>query len=543
MKRKDIEKNLSAAVSHMVPEDTFERISLNLTPAPQKERTSMMMTVNSNKTKKNNTKKIASLAIAACLVLAIGVLGFTYYDTNLAVESVVDIDVNPSVELTTNKKDTVLDVKAVNADGEKILDGMNLKNSELKVAVNAIIGSMLKNGYLDDDNGILVTVQNEDTQKAAELRNLVLTDIDESLNEHNVSAPVINQTVTETASVEEFAKANNISVGKATFVLNLAKKDATLNAEELAKLSLKDIAGIVNAKKIDIKDIVDYDADDSIWENIADEVEDVNEGTIKNNNNNTNTQTNASSNLITAAKAKEIALQHADVAAADATFIKAEYDYDNGVKKYDVEFSVKNVEYDYDINAESGKVIRSEKEIDDDYRAATTTTVAKSTNANNSNNTISAAKAKEIALGHAKIAADKVAYIRAEYDYDDGIRQYEVEFKVDNVEYDYIINAVTGAVIGYEKDIDDNYRKPVINSNSTTTTTAKAAELITAAKAKEIALNHAGVEASKASFVKAELDNDDGVKVYEVEFCVGRVDYEYEINATTGAVINHEVDR
>lgn len=540
MKRKDIEKNLSAAVSHMVPEDTFERISLNLTPAPQKERTSMMMTVNSNKTKKNNAKKIASLAIAACLVLAVGILGFTYYDTNLAVESVVDIDVNPSVEFTTNKKDMVLDVKAVNADGEKILDGMNLKNSELKVAVNAIIGSMLKNGYLDDDNGILVTVQNKDTQKAAELRNLVLADIDESLNEHNASAPVINQTVAETASVEEFAKANNISVGKATFVLNLAKKDATLNAEELAKLSLKDIAGIVNAKKIDIKDIVDYDADDSIWENIADEVEDVNEYSNKNN---TNTQTNASSNLITAAKAKEIALKHAGVAAADATFIKAEYDFDDGVKKYDVEFNVKNVEYDYEINAESGKVIKSEKDIDDDYRQATTTTVAKPTNANNSNNTISAAKAKEIALAHAKVSADKVAYIRAEYDYDDGIREYEVEFKVDKVEYDYVINAVTGAVIGYEKDIDDDYKKPVSNNNSATTTTAKAAETITASKAKEIALNHAGVDASKASFVKAELDNDDGVKVYEVEFCVGRVDYEYEINATTGAVISHEVDR
>lgn len=534
MKRKDIEKNLSAAVSHLVPEDTFERISLNLTPAPQKERTSMMMTVNSNKTKKNNAKKFASLAIAACLVLAVGILGFTYYDTNLAVESVVDIDVNPSVEFTTNKKDVVLDVRAVNADGEKILDGMNLKNSELKVAVNAIIGSMLKNGYLDDDNGILVTVQNKDTQKAAELRNLVLTDIDESLNEHNVSAPVINQTIAETASVEEFAKANNISVGKATFVLNLAKKDATLNVEELAKLSLKDIAGIVNAKKIDIKDIVEYDADDSIWENIADEVEDINEGDGKQ-----NAQTN-SSNLITAAKAKEIALKHAGVAAENATFIKAEYDFDDGVKKYDVEFSVKNVEYEYEINAESGKVIKSEKDIDGDYRQVTTTTVAKPTNANNSNNTISAAKAKEIALGHAKISADKVAYIRAEYDYDDGVREYEVEFKVDNVEYDYIINAVTGAVIGYEKDIDDG-RKPVINTDSTTT--AKATEMISAAKAKEIALKHAGVEASKASFVKAELDADNGVKVYEVEFCVGRDDYEYEINATTGAVISHEVDR
>ncbi len=470
MKRQDIEKNLSAAVSQMVSEDMYERISLNLTPAPEKERTSMTMTVNSN-TKKNNFKKIASLAIAACLVIAVGIFGFTYYDTNLAVESLVDIDVNPSVELMTNKKDTVIDVKAINADGEKILDGMNLKNSELKVAVNAIIGSMLKNGYLDDDNGILVTVQNEDKTKAAELRNLVMTDIDESLTEHNVSAPVINQTVEKTATAEDFAKANNISVGKATFVLKLAEKDSSLKAEELAKLSLKDIAGIVNAKNIDIKDIVDYDADDSIWENIADEVEDVNEH-----------------------------------------------------------------------NADESNVIKSEKELDDDYRKPTTTTVAKPTNGNNSNNTITAAKAKEIALKHAGVSADKAKGIKAEYDFDDGVRKYEVEFRIDTVEYDYEINAVTGAVISCEKDVEGGYKKPASN-NSATTTTAKSEEIISAAKAKEIALKHAGVDAGKATFVKAEYDFDDGVKLYEVEFCVGRVEYEYEINAVTGAVMKHEIDR
>ncbi len=464
MKRTDIEKNLSKAVSQMVPEDMFERISLNLTPAPEKERTSMKMTVNSN-TKKKNAKKYVSLAIAACLVIAVGIFGFAYYDNNVAVESVVDIDVNPSVEIMTNKKDVVLEVKAINADGEKILDGMNLEKSELKVAVNAIIGSMLKNGYLDDDNGILVTVRNEDTQKAAELRNMVVSDIDESLNQHNVSAPVINQTVTDTASAEEFAKANNISVGKATFVLNLAEKDPSLKAEELAKLSLKDIAGIVNAKNVNISDIVDYDADDSIWENIADEVEDVNEQAGANKGNASDTEN--------------------------------------------------------------------------------TTAAAKPQNANGSSNTISAAKAKEIALKHAGIASDKVSYIKAEYDYDDGLRKYEVEFRVENVEYDYEINAVTGAVVSYEKDIEGGRKNQNVSgsNNANTTTTAQSNEVISASKAKEIALKHAGVNASEAAFVKAEYDFDDGVKLYEVEFCVGRVEYEYEINAVTGAVIKSEVDR
>lgn len=526
MKRKNIEKNLAAAVSHMVPEDAFERISLNLTPAPvEKERTSMKRTVNSENKKKNNVRKYASIAVAACLVIAIGIFGFAYYDRNLVVESVVDIDVNPSVELLTNKKNVVLEVNPINEDGKKILDGMDLEKTDIDVAVNAIVGSMLKHGYLDDENGILVTVQNDDEKKAEELRNIVVSDIDASLSEHNASAPVINQTLTDATDAEAFAKANNISVGKATFVLNLVKKDATLKAEELAKLSLKDLAGIVNAKNIDISDIVDYDADDSIWENIADEVEDVNEGEARHGNN---------ADSIAPAKAKEIALKDAGIDASKASFIRVEADFDDGVKKYDVEFVSGGFEYEYEINAQNGNIIKREKEKAEGNKNTATQPVSKATNANNSNSTISSAKAKEVALAHAGVTADKVAYIKAEYDYDNGVREYEVEFKVDGVEYDYVLNAETGAIISYEKDRDYNSSQPSNNQNNEA--------VISADKAKEIALKHAGVAAAKATGLKAEYDVDDGRKVYDVEFRVGRVEYEYEINAVSGAVIGYEKD-
>lgn len=92
----------------------------------------------------------------------------------------------------------MLYVSAVNEDADKIIDGMNLKNVDLKVAVNAIIGSMVQNGYLiDDQNGILVSVQNDDTQKASKIRNLVISDIQNSLVNNNVTASVINQTLTD----------------------------------------------------------------------------------------------------------------------------------------------------------------------------------------------------------------------------------------------------------------------------------------------------------------------------------------------------------
>ena len=179
MNKKQIEQNIASAVSQMVPKDAFEKISANIVPAPnQQERTR-------NEMKKNKLfLRIALPAVVACLALAIGVTGYSYYNKNLKVDSIIDIDVNPGIELTTNRQDRVLEVSAVNEDAVAILDGMDLSKTDLKVAVNAIIGSMVQKGYvIDETTGILVTVQNKDTIKAENLRNELLADIDSSLTQ------------------------------------------------------------------------------------------------------------------------------------------------------------------------------------------------------------------------------------------------------------------------------------------------------------------------------------------------------------------------
>lgn len=61
-------------------------------------------------------------------------------------------------------------------------------------------------------------------------------------------------------------------------------------------------------------------------------------------------------------------------------------------------------------------------------------------------------------------------------------------------------------------------------------------------KAQEIALNHAGVKAGDAYEFEAELDHDDGVTVYEIEFKSGNMEYEYKIDAYTGAILEHEAE-
>ena len=478
MKREEIEKKLDTAVSGMIPEDMFKRISENI------------VSVDAERMEKGMKKKFnifgkgfVGVAAAACVLFAVGVVGVPYYGNNYVPDSHVDIDVNPGVEIVTNKKNKVLEVQSTNQDGAAVIDGMNLKNTELKVAVNALIGSMVQKGYIQNDNtGIFVTVRNDNEDKANKVKAEVLNDINTALSTNSVQATVINQTVKTTVDAKKFAAENNISIGKAVFVLNLAAKDTSLDAKELAKMKVSEIASLVVQKGIDIRDIVDYDSDDSIWENIADAIEDIDED----------------------AREKGIATSAA---------------------------------------------------VENSTAAATTpqpaptqpaATVAPATTAAQSNNTagdIGIEKANEIAISHAGLSSGSVSFVKAKLDTEDGVKVYDIEFYSGNVEYDYEINAATGAIVSFDQDIE-NYEIPTqpaaptqaATQPQTAAPTQAASSVISVDKAKQIALSHAGV--SGASFKKVKLDTDDGVRVYEIEFKVGNVEDDYDIDASSGAIIS-----
>ena len=159
--------------------------------------------------------------------------------------------------------------------------------------------------------------------------------------------------------------------------------------------------------------------------------------------------------------------------------------------------------------------------------------VAKKANKANKTKKISADKAKKIALGDAKLAEKDVTFVKVELEFEDNRLVYDVEFYSGNVEYDYDIDAVSGAIVSADKDIE-NYVIPAQPS-----TEAKATE-ISVEKAKQIALSHAGV--GSARFTKAKIDYENGVKVYEIEFKVGNMEYEYDINVLNGAIVSSSAE-
>ena len=150
---------------------------------------------------------------------------------------------------------------------------------------------------------------------------------------------------------------------------------------------------------------------------------------------------------------------------------------------------------------------------------------------------ISADKAKKIALGDAKLAEKNVTFVKVELEFEDNRLVYDVEFYSGNVEYDYDIDAVSGAIVSADKDIE-NYVIPA--QPSTEAPTKAQASEISVEKAKQIALSHAGV--GSARFTKAKIDYENGVKVYEIEFKVGNMEYEYDINVVNGAIVSSSAE-
>jgi uncharacterized membrane protein YkoI len=170
---------------------------------------------------------------------------------------------------------------------------------------------------------------------------------------------------------------------------------------------------------------------------------------------------------------------------------------------------------------------------------------------------LSADDARQIALSSVGVSADKATFTKEVLD--EGV--YEIDFYTESNEYDFEIDADTGAIVDREVSprelslpADDGQQEG--NSDALTESSGKATQpatestmqnnandgdVIGVAAAKEIALDHAGL--SSASFSKAHLDYDDGIRVYDIEFVAGDREYDYEINAYTGPIIEYDTER
>lgn len=170
------------------------------------------------------------------------------------------------------------------------------------------------------------------------------------------------------------------------------------------------------------------------------------------------------------------------------------------------------------------------------------TTTAKSTTRKRTSEFISKDQAKTFALRKANVDAQKISRFTIELDYnDDAWRwEYEIGFYVQNTEYDITIDAKTGKILKFEKEIEKEKQTSITTASSTTVADTK----ISGTEAKQIALDRAGVTETEVREYEVELDYDDDARrwEYEISFRVGRIEYDLTIDAKTGNVLEFEKD-
>lgn len=479
MKNQEVEKRLSDAIKKTAPND----INGVLSRISDEKGTDLIVM----KTKKNMWKYLKG-AVAACLALAI--IGGTgaYYTRACAVSTVISLDVNPSIELKVNAIEKVISCSALNDEAAEVLadmgGGKDLKGTDIDVAVNALIGALVRNGYLDSiSSAILVSIEDKNSDRAAKLRQAVTKTVDSVLAANSSAASVLSQTLSKDKNLDELAKKNNISSGKAALVEKVREINSSLNFDELSVLSVEEL-----------KDLE---------------------------------KTGAPALPIGRDKALEAAINAGGFKKAEV-YTEVDSDIDDVPAHYDVEIKHNGTEYEYKVDAYTGEILESREEPDDDFNdryhnEASIGTITKTE--------IGIEAAKEKALTHAGVKAEDAVFTKEKTDYGDGRAEYDLEFMVNDTEYEYEIDANTG-------DVTDFSVKTKSNGSSGNVANGE----VSAEQAEEIALSHAGVNASDTYEIETELDYDDGTKVYEVEFKSGRIEYEYKIDAHTGAILEHDAE-
>ena len=364
--------------------------------------------------KRKNKKLARILSIAAVFVLLIAGVFLYKNFTGSDAAALVSIDVNPSIELEVDADERIISARALNDDGKKVLSGMKLEGTDLNTGVNAIVGSMLKNGYIDElRNSVLVSVSGDGSIDTAALEAKLMQEVSSALD--GAGAVVAQNLDDIDDDTRKLAERYGISVGKAAFIEKIIELNPTLKVEELATLSINELCLLANGKEIG--------------------------GTLY-------SGSTSDKAYIGAERAKSIALSHASLAETAVFGLDCELDYEYGRMVYEVDFDANGAEYEYEIDAKSGDILLFEIERNGAKQQGGSMT-------QESAGYIGAEKAKSIALSDAGLTAASVTGLISELDSDDGAAVYEVEFIYGGYEYEYKIDAKSGAIIESDKEIAD----------------------------------------------------------------------------------------
>ena len=402
MTNEKMEQRLASAVEKTAPDD----VSGVLSRCETRKGTVINMPI------MKTAKRKWTILVAACLAVVLLAGGGVLYQQANAVASVVSLDVNPSIELKVNSSEKVLVCTPLNDDAKAILadmgEGADLKGAKLDVAVNAIVGSLVRNGYLSSiSSAIMISVEDKNADRAQKLQQELASAVDVALQTGESKASVLTQTVQQNAELDQQARENNISTGKAALVNRVLALNSALKFEELAAISVGELKDLIEA--------------------------------------------GAPAMPIGKDKALDIAVKaFGNTTSAQISYSEVDAELDETPAHYEVEIITQSgEEFEYKIDAYTGVILETKREAADGTETPSGDSSFPTLGSTNY------AKVKAIILKYLGISENNIYDMNIKLEVEDGTLVYEVEFKSDHIEYSFKINAATGVVLEYEAERDD----------------------------------------------------------------------------------------
>ena len=558
-----------------------------------------------NTKRKPGWAKLGIMAACLTLVLCTGIA--THAIRNNATAGTFTMDVNPSVEYTIAKSGAVKSIRSLNSDAEAALSGIVPGRQSVEAALTRTVAAYEACGYMENGEATVLISFDSRLDANAELKASLSAEIQQTLEQTDaVGTLVFHSEMTENAEAAKIAEEFHVSLGRADWILTAANKTG-LPTDEVARMSLDEllkfqeasgIASVSVSKFISLEEAKKIALKDAKLDELVQKIVFTREELSRNQGKpcyllefytGTNQyfyQIDAKSGsiiyagkFITLSEAKKIALDDAGVS-EKVTFTE-ETLVAGGIKSpyYYFAFESASARWTYKIDAVLGVIM--DKTYDKIIPSAP--------------EFIGLEKAKQIALDDAGLdeTAQKIVFTKEVLSRNSGKPCYILEFYTAKKQYSYKVDAKNGSIMeayhfilladAKKIALDDagvsekvifteetlvagGIKSPyyyfafesasarwtykidavlgVIMDKTCDKITPPAPEFIGLEKAKQIALEDAGLDetAQKIVFTREELSRNQGKPCYILEFYTDNCAYSYKIDAVSGEVIGKKAE-
>ncbi len=181
--------------------------------------------------------KIASIAAVFFLIVGLSIGAYCY----TVPYTYINVDINPSVEITANIFNRIIKVEGINEDGKKLLQNTGSRNKSIRDGIGSILESAIESGYLKDkkSSAVLFTVSGKSKVKVESLEKDIKNTVAKELKTAKVEADVVIRQI----SIEKHNESRKagVSPGKRKLIEELRELGAKDKEENLEKAPVKQL--------------------------------------------------------------------------------------------------------------------------------------------------------------------------------------------------------------------------------------------------------------------------------------------------------------